>query len=241
MLLKSATTILYPLGAMMALRNASTGRGFFGSMRDKFCGLTSNPDHRWVTQAPAYLRGNGNVPRSEIDRNASVRVIPIVDLNPILAAKRACTIGLGWSSSIVNSSSVLANAHVSLPVVGLILRGGSIPFSFNNLANCSLLISCFCKVSSVLTLSSFIRLSIRLLRSSPISCRATSSNFLSSLSIGSVNIRTVRSISFSSFFGNCGIILVSNVYVSSTSLMQYSPYSFISISVKSSLRLPIAL
>ena len=173
--------------------------------------MTSNPDHRWVTQAPLYLSGNGKVPLSAIPKNASDRVIAIVDLNPIRAAKRACTVAFGWSSRMVNSSSVFAKAYVSLPVVGLIFRGGSTPFSLSSLANCSLLISCFCRVSSDLTPSSFISFNIRLRRSRAMSYKAFSNNFLSSLSAGSVNIRTVRSMSFNSFLGNVGIILVSSV------------------------------
>ena len=138
----------------------------------------------------------------------SVLVSPMVDLLAKRVATNVAIKGSSLSIRSVNSSSVLANAHASLPVLSLTLVGGSTPRDLSNSANLSLLISCFLRSSSFLTPSKCIsvtnepRLSARI-------CIKSSTNSLSSSSrVGSANIRIVKSTTRSSPLGKLGSILL---------------------------------
>ena len=200
MLLKSATTNENPLGAMIALRSVEP--------RGKFCGLVPNPDHLWVTFAPEYVSEKGYAPRSAISAKASVLDSRMVDL---FSSRVATIVAISESAppaSIrsVKSSSVFANAQVSLPVVGLILVGGDTPCSFRRPANLSLLISCFFKSASHLTPSAFINVSNDPRLAARMSDKSVMSNFASSINTGRAYIRIVRSITRSSALGKVFII-----------------------------------
>ena len=134
-----------------------------------------------------------------------------VDFVPSLAATKDCTRSSSCSCKALNASSDLANAKVSLPVVRLIFIGGSTPKPFSTLANLGLDIR-----SSLLTCASSSRLSLRSLISAR--CNSRRPSFKSS--IGSTNMRNVRSISFISLRGNAGIIRMNNSCVMSTSRTQ---------------------
>ena len=81
------------------------------------------------------------MPRLDIPINLSVRVSSNVDFTANLASANALTCGLLLTSISWNALSVLAKAYVFLPVVGLILVGGTLPASIRTSANLSLLIS----------------------------------------------------------------------------------------------------
>ena len=70
--------------------------------------------------------------------NLCVRVSSNVDFVPRRAATKACTLSSVWSANALKSSSLFANANVSLPVVRLVFIGGLTPNPFNNSANLGL-------------------------------------------------------------------------------------------------------
>ena len=163
--------------------------------------------------------------------NRSVRVSSNVDLVPRRAATNACTRSSGCSSSSLNSASDLANAHVSFPLAGLSLVGGVTPIDSSSSANLGLLIRislCALAASSSCVLRSLTSL------------KCCSSNNMSSSNTGSENMRVVMSIILSSLGDTFGRNSCSNLYVSSTSFLQYSPYCARSRGVKSIRRLPNA-
>ena len=200
MLLKSATTNENPLGAMIALRSVEP--------LGKFCGLVPNPDHLCVTFAPEYVNEKGYAPRSAISANASVLDSRMVDLFSSRVATIVAIIESEPPPSIrlVNSSSVFANAQVSLPVVRLILVGGATPYSVSSSANLSLLIRCFFNPTSLLTPSALINVSNDPRLAARISDKSVTSNFWSSINTGRAYIRIVRSITRSSALGKVFII-----------------------------------
>ena len=150
-------------------------------------------------------------PRSAIPIKRSVLVSSRVDLVPSLAATRACTSGFSCSASALNSSSFLAKASVSLPVVGLIFVGGVTPRLVSVSANWGLLISVALSTVTLDISSSFFFLTF---------VRCSSSTGLSSTSTGSEYILIVRSISRISMCGNPSVKHFDKLYVRSTSLMQ---------------------
>ena len=124
--------------------------------------------------------------------NLCVLVSSKVVLLPSLADTRACTRGSVCSSKALNSSSVLANAHASLPVLALILVGGTMPKAFSNSANRSLLIR-----SSMSACAESSSLALRFLTFS----KCSSNIVLSKTNDGCINIFRVVSITFNSFVG----------------------------------------
>ena len=152
---------------------------------------------------------------------------------PRRAATRDCTRSSSCSCNALKSSSLLAKAYVSLPVVRLIFIGGSTFRSRSMSANLRFDIKSFLSV----TPASRSSLSLR----SCVSSKCCSNNPRSRSSIGSINIRSVTSISFNSVRGKLAPMILNSLYVSSTSCMQYSPYFLASSAVKSARRLPLAL
>ena len=144
--------------------------------------------------------------------NLSVRVSSRVDLFPSLAATNACTWKFSCSSKALNSSSDLAIASVSLPVIKDILVGGSTPRPLNISANLLLLI----RSSRVSTPASSSNNSLRYLTSA----KCWRSKLASRIRDGSVNILMVMSISFNSLNSKCGANFINNFRVNSTSLRQ---------------------
>ena len=139
-----------------------------------------------------------------------VRVSSSVVLLPSRADTRICTRGSGCFANSLNASSVLANAQASLPVFGLTLRGsmeadlntGS-PVSLtrspsNSSANLSLDISVSLSAAAASSKRSF-----RALTSS----KCCSSSGKSNSNDGSMNIRSVASITFSSCLGKSAPII----------------------------------
>ena len=126
--------------------------------------------------------------------NRSVRVSSMVDFTPSLAATTACTLGSWCSSSALNASSVLEKANVSLPVVGLIFIGGSTLNSLSVAA--SLWLDMSWSLSTIVTASNndFFPFCM------PIKWLRSKSAF--KYSVGSENMRIVRSIRRNSDFGN---------------------------------------
>ena len=153
----------------------------------------------------------------------------MVDLVPRRAATAACTIGFSCSNSAFMDSSVLANANVSLPVRRLILVGGVAPYDSSNLANCGLLISTL--LSNAPRANSFFACT---------SDKCFSSTSVSRYSVGSENMRMVKSISFSSNIGKSPDIAANNAYVSATSFSQYLPYCANCSASKFTRRRPLA-
>jgi hypothetical protein len=143
--------------------------------------------------------------------NLCVRVSSNVLLLPRRAATRSCTFSFSCSSSALNPSSDLAKAKVSLPVVGLTFMGGFTPNCSNSSANLG-----FDMRSAFSTLALVNKASLR----ERVSIRCCSNRFRSRSKIGSINIRSVRSISLSSFFGNPLTMMEKSLYVRSTSLIQ---------------------
>ena len=143
--------------------------------------------------------------------NRSVRVSSNVDFTPSRAATMACTMMFSCSSSALNSSSFLANAKVSLPVVRLIFMGGSTPRLRSVSASCGLDIRLSLEISALPSRSAFFRFT---------SARCVSSASLSKVRTGSVNIRMVRSMRLSSSLGNPSSSFIASLFVISVSLMQ---------------------
>ena len=169
-----------------------------------------------------------------MDINLSVRVSSKVLLVPKRAETNDCTLSSSCSSNALNASSDLAKANVSLPVVGLIFLGGSTPRLIRSSANLLLDIKSFLSVM----FASRSSLSLR----SRTSSRCCSNKNKSRSSVGSINIRNVRSISCNSCCGNWFPTIPLNInlkisYVRSTSLREYSAYFAISSSLKSVSRL----
>ena len=137
----------------------------------------------------------------------------MVDFTPRRAATSACTSGSSWFCKSVNSSSVLANAHIRL-LNALRFCGGSTPALSSAIANLSLDII-------------ILRSSPTLLRSAslraPSSSTAFSSMGILPTNFGSVNMRTVISIRRRSREGICGIMMRHISRHSIVSFMQYSP------------------
>ena len=150
-------------------------------------------------------------PRLAIPMNLSVRASSKVLLVPKRVDTSDCTRGSAWSSKALNPSSDLAKAKVCLPVVRLVFMGGMTPTPLSSSANLGLLISSFFVTPEAVMRSSLACLVIS---------RCFSSIGRSRSSIGSVNIRRVRSIIRSSCFGKSLPIMENNLYVSSTSLTQ---------------------
>ena len=162
--------------------------------------------------------------------NRSVRVSSMVDFVPNRAATSACTSWYGCSSNALNSSSVLENAYVCLPVVGLFFIGGSTPNSRSNSANLGLLIrSSFLYVPRTISLAA--------LTLPKCSANTTTSNH----NTGSVNILMVRSMSRNSVGGKSPLIALNNAHVRVTSFLQYSPYRASCSAGNASRRSPKAL
>ena len=161
----------------------------------------------------------------------AVRVSSSVDLTPNRAATMACTMTSGCSSRALNSSSFLAKAYVSLPVVRLILRGGVTPRLSKTPASLGLLIKSSFSINIL-----FIRCSLVSLTA----FRCTSSTSLFNSSTGSLNIRMVRSISFNSDLSKSCENIWNSLSVNSASFLQYSPYCAMSAAVKSVRFLPNA-
>ncbi len=143
--------------------------------------------------------------------NLCVRVSSNVLLLPRRAATRSCTPSFSCSCKALSPSSDFAKANVSLPVVGLIFMGGFTPSPSSSSANLGFDIR-----SAFSTLALRSKLSLR----ERVSMRCCSSRFRSRSKIGSINIRSVRSISLSSFFGNPLTMIEKSLYVRSTSLIQ---------------------
>ena len=133
----------------------------------------------------------------------------------LLLAKRAsnnfCTSGSKCSPRDTNPLSDLENANVFLPVVGLIFVGGSTSRLSSSLANLGLLIR-----SSLSTPAASSRDALY----SRISVRCFFNSSVSKPSTGSMNIRNVRSISFSSFLGKFLPRTLNRSYVRFTSFIQ---------------------
>ncbi len=143
--------------------------------------------------------------------NRCVRVSSSVDFVPNRAATSACTRSSSCSCNALNASSDLANANVSLPVVRLIFFGGVTPNPSSTTANLGLDIS-----SSFSMFASASSLSLRSL----ISARCNSRRPASKSTIGSTNMRNVRSISFNSLRGKSFIMRMNSSCVMSTSVTQ---------------------
>ena len=131
--------------------------------------------------------------------NLCVRVSSSVDFTPSRVATSACTRGSSCSSKAINSSSLLAKANVSLPVVGLIFTGGVTPAMFSIKANFGLDIRSLRSLPNLSSKSAFCCTTV---------VRCCSRCARSSSRIGSVNIRRVRSISFSSSVGNPLVVIL---------------------------------
>ena len=131
-------------------------------------------------------------PRLAISIKRCVRVSSNVVLFPSLAATKACTRGSECSASFLNSSSVLANAHASLPVRALIFLGGATPSLCSKTANLSFDIK-----SSISDAAASNNFSLRSLTSS----KCCSNNGKSNSRMGSTNILSVVSITLSSASG----------------------------------------
>ena len=134
--------------------------------------------------------------------NRCVRVSSSVDLVPRRAATSACTRSSSCSASALKSSSDFANAHVSFPVAGLVFVGGLTPNFLSTSANFGLLISSSLVIPASINNVSFLSFT---------SSRCCSSKPRSSSSLGWINIRRVRSISLSSFFGKSLPIIRNNL------------------------------
>ena len=144
--------------------------------------------------------------------NRCVRVSSSVDLVPSRAATSDCTLSSSCSSSALNASSFLAKAYVSLPVVGLILVGGVTPSMLSMSANFGFDMRSPLSSMPASTSSCSLR--------SRTATRCASSWSLSNSSVGLVNMRSVKSINFSSLIGNLALIFVNRSNVRFTSLMQ---------------------
>ena len=134
--------------------------------------------------------------------NRCVRVSSRVLLFPSLAAIKDCTSRFSWSANALKSSSDLANAKVSLPVVRLIFLGGSTPRPSSSLANLGLLIRSFLSTPETSSNSSL---------RSRVSMRCCSSKPRSKSKVGSINIRRVKSISFTSSRGKSDAIVLNRL------------------------------
>ena len=132
-------------------------------------------------------------------------------LLPSLAATSVCTLSSSCVSSSFNPSSVFAKANASLPVLTLILVGGTTPNPLSSSANLSLLIKSF------LVTPAFMRsVSLRIFTFS----KCSSSSPRSNSKTASINIRRVASMTRSSLVGKCLTSFLNILWVSSTSLMQ---------------------
>ena len=188
MLDESPTNTTCPSGASSASRRPADG-----PRAGRFCQFTMlPPEYRPVVLAPHICRYTGSRPRSDISTNRMALVSAMVVFTPRRAATSACTSESSCSSKSVKSLSLLANAHVSLPVVLLILVGGITPRSSSFAAN--------------LSLDMIVSRSV-VARANNSSLRVTSASYsarilaVSPTSIGSVNMRTVMSMSFISSGG----------------------------------------
>ena len=226
MLDESPTSTVLPSGAMMALRIPADGPR--AGMFCQFIWLP--PDSRPVVLAPQKFRYTGRGPRSAISLSRSTRVSAIVVFTPMRADTAASTSGL-ISDRAMNALSVLANAYVSLPVVGLILRGGSTPSERRWSANLSLdMITSF--MSAALASKSTLRCTSFL-------CCSTSAG-TSPTNWGSVNMRMIMSIWASSIPGIWGIICKASARQILVSPLQYWPYCARNAGLISDRCIPIA-